>query len=63
MYWIQNGAMNISALSLQKARHLAAHLRTTRHAGTGWNHHSDRDLARESQEIYVIAQYRRDAAL
>ena len=55
--------MNISALSLQKARHLAAHLRTTRHAGTGWNHHSDRDLARESQEIYVIAQYRRDAAL
>ncbi len=48
--------MTTASLSIQKARALAAHFRTSRHSGRGWNQHSDRDLARESQELYLMAQ-------
>ena len=48
--------MNTSHLSLQKARSLAHRLRTSRHDGRGWETHGDRDLARESHEIYLLAQ-------
>jgi hypothetical protein len=48
--------MNTSSISLQKARNLAHSLRTSRHHGRGWSQHSDRDLVREQQEIYLIAQ-------
>jgi hypothetical protein len=48
--------MHTSSLSLQKARNLAHSLRTSRHHGRGWSQHTDRDLVRESQEIYLIAQ-------
>ena len=48
--------MTTHHLSLQKARSLAHRLRTTRHNGRGWEAHVDRDLARESHEIYLLAQ-------
>lgn len=48
--------MNTSSLSVQKARALAARLRTSRHHGRGWSQHTDRDLVRESHELYVMAQ-------
>lgn len=48
--------MNSATLSVQKARALAASLRTSRHHGRGWTQHVDRDLVRESQELYLIAQ-------
>ena len=48
--------MNTASLSLQKARNLASSLRTSRHHGRGWSAHVDRDLVREQQEIYLLAQ-------
>ncbi|HSO63827.1 MAG TPA: hypothetical protein VLQ78_01895 [Ornithinibacter sp.] len=48
--------MNTASLSLHKARSLAHSLRTNRRNGGGWSHHTDRDLVRESQELYLIAQ-------
>jgi hypothetical protein len=48
--------MNTASISLQKARSLAHSLRTSRHNGRGWTQHVDRDLVREQQEIYLIAQ-------
>jgi hypothetical protein len=48
--------MTPKTLSLMKARHLASALRTSRHHGGGWSAHSDRDLARASEEIHVLAQ-------
>ena len=48
--------MNTAAVSVQKARTLAASFRAHRHAGRGWTQVQDRDLARESQELYFIAQ-------
>ena len=48
--------MNTASLSLQKARSLAHSLRTSRRNGGGWSQHTDRDLVREQQEIYLIAQ-------
>jgi hypothetical protein len=48
--------MTTATLSVQKARALAAQFRTSRHNGRGWNQHSDRDLVRESQELYLMAQ-------
>ena len=48
--------MNTSSLSVQKARALAAQFRTSRHNGRGWTDHTDRDLVRESQELYLMAQ-------
>mgnify|MGYP000978953309 CR=1 FL=1 len=50
--------MNAASLSLQKARSLASALRTSRHHGRGWTEHVDRDLVRESQELYLLAQSR-----
>ena len=55
-YTGHHGVMNTSSLSLQKARNLAHSLRTSRHHGRGWSQHTDRDLVRESQELYLIAQ-------
>ena len=48
--------MNSATISVQKARALASSLRTSRHHGRGWTQHADRDLVRESQELYLIAQ-------
>jgi len=48
--------MNTASVSLQKARSLAHNLRTSRHNGRGWSQHVDRDLVREQQEIYLLAQ-------
>ena len=50
--------MNTSFLSFQKARALASSMRTSRHHGRGWSEHADRDLVRESQELYLLAQSR-----
>ncbi|WP_377639682.1 hypothetical protein [Oryzobacter terrae] len=48
--------MNTATLSVQRARALAAQFRTSRHHGRGWSQHTDRDLVRESQELYLMAQ-------
>ncbi|MBM6399187.1 hypothetical protein [Phycicoccus sonneratiae] len=48
--------MNTASLSVQKARALAAGLRTNRTAGRGWTSHVDRDLVREANELYVLSQ-------
>jgi hypothetical protein len=48
--------MNTSHLSLGKARRLAQSLRTTRMAGRSWNQNADRDLTRETHELYLLAQ-------
>jgi hypothetical protein len=48
--------MNTAATSLQKARALASSLLTSRHHGRGWTEHADRDLARQSHELYLITQ-------
>lgn len=48
--------MNAASLSVQKARALAANLRTSRRAGRGWETAVDRDLARETYELYYLAQ-------
>ncbi len=48
--------MNTSHLSIQKARSLASRLRTSRHSGRGWDGAVDRDLVRETHEIYLLAQ-------
>jgi hypothetical protein len=48
--------MNNASNSVQKARALASSLRTNRHHGRGWTEHSDRDLARQSHELYLITQ-------
>lgn len=53
--WIIEG-MNTASLSVQKARALAAQFRTSRQNGRGWSQHTDRDLVRESQELYLMAQ-------
>ena len=50
--------MNTSFLSFHKARSLASSLRTSRQHGRGWTEHVDRDLVRESQELYLLAQSR-----
>ena len=50
------GPMNSATISVQRARALASSLRTSRHHGRGWTQHVDRDLVRESQELYLIAQ-------
>ncbi len=48
--------MNAATLSVQKARALAASLRTSRMSGRGWDGQVDRDLVRETHEIYLLAQ-------
>ena len=48
--------MNSASTSVQKVRSLASSLRTTRHHGRGWSEHADRDLARQSHELYLLTQ-------
>lgn len=48
--------MNSAIHSVQKVRSLASSLRTTRHHGHGWTEHADRDLARQSHELYLLTQ-------
>ena len=48
--------MNSAYTSIQKARALASSLRTGRQHGRGYTEHSDRDLARQSHELYLITQ-------
>ena len=48
--------MRNTIFTADQARTLAARLRTSRHHGGGWSAHADRDMARESFEIQVIAQ-------
>ncbi|MFQ6171143.1 hypothetical protein ACK8HX_06015 [Oryzobacter sp. R7] len=48
--------MNTASLSVQKARAIASQFRTSRQAGRGWTQHTDRDLVRESHELYLMAQ-------
>jgi hypothetical protein len=48
--------MNTATLSVQKARALAASLRTNRSTGRGWDGSVDRDLVREANELYVLSQ-------
>jgi len=50
------GCMNSRSHTLQKARSLAHSLRTSRTHGGGWSQHVDRDMVREQQEIFLIAQ-------
>ena len=50
--------MNAATFSLDKARSLASTLRTSRRNGRGWTEHVDRDLIRESHELYLLAQTR-----
>jgi len=52
--------MRNSFFSVDKARSIAAHLRTSRHYGGGWSAHADRDMAREFTEIHVMAQSSHD---
>lgn len=48
--------MNTAALTLHKARALASSLLTTRHHGYGASAAQDRDLARETNELYLLSQ-------
>jgi hypothetical protein len=48
--------MNTAHLSIQKARSIASRLRTSRHDGRGWDGSVDRDLVRETHELYLLAQ-------
>lgn len=48
--------MIAATLSIQKARSLAAALRTTRREGRGWYAQADRDLSREATELYYLSQ-------
>ena len=50
------GDMNTSHLSIHKARSFASRLRTSRRDGRGWDGAVDRDLVRETHEIYLLAQ-------
>lgn len=55
-----NGVMRTSILSIEKARSIASQLRTSRHYGGGWSAHADRDIARETTEIHLMAQSSHD---
>ncbi len=48
--------MRTTFVSLEKARSIASQLRTSRRHGGGWSAHADRDMARETFEIQVMAQ-------
>jgi hypothetical protein len=52
--------MRHTIFSADKARSIASRLRTSRHHGGGWSAHADRDMARETFEIQVIAQASHD---
>ncbi len=55
--------MRTSIFTSDKARTIAARLRTSRHHGGGWSAHADRDMAREAFEIHVIAQTSHDRVI
>ena len=48
--------MNTAHHSLHRARSLASRLRANRHHGRGWDGAVDRDLVRETHDIYLLAQ-------
>ena len=52
--------MRNTFFSVDTARTIAAHLRTSRRHGGGWSAHADRDIAREANEIHVMAQSSHD---
>ncbi len=52
--------MRTPIISFEKARTIASRLRTSRHYGGGWSANADRDIARESYEIHVMAQSSHD---
>lgn len=55
--------MRNTIFTADKARTIAARLRTSRHHGTGWSAHADRDMARELFEIHAIAQTSHDRVI
>lgn len=55
-----NEGMRTTIFSSERARTIAARLRTSRHHGGGWSAHADRDMAREAFEIHVMAQSSHD---
>ncbi len=55
--------MRTTTFTADKARSIAARLRTSRHHGGGWSTHADRDMARESFELQVIAQTSHDRVI
>ena len=48
--------MTTAHLSFEKARSLAHRMRASRHDARGWDGHVDRDLVRETHELYLLAQ-------
>lgn len=54
--WRDTSYMNTATLTIQKARALASSLITSRHHGYGASMAQDRDLARETHELYLISQ-------
>lgn len=46
-------------LTIRSARELAARLVRHPHAGSTWSARTDRDLARESEELMALAQLQR----
>ena len=52
--------MRTPIFTSERARSIAARLRTSRHHGGGWSAHADRDMAREAFEIHVMAQSSHD---
>ena len=50
--------MRNTFFSVDTARNIADRLRTSRHHGGGWSAHADRDIAREANEIHLMAQSR-----
>jgi hypothetical protein len=47
-------------LTAQSARALADRFRRHRHIGNGWNTMTDRDLAREGHELFMMSAAMRD---
>ena len=48
--------MNKASTSVHKVLGLASSLRTSRHHGHATTEHTDRDLARQSHELYILTQ-------
>ena len=48
--------MTLTTSAIQKALAHAASRRTSKTAGRGWDQHSDRDLARQTHDLYYLAQ-------
>ncbi len=56
IWWAHTRGMRNPIFTADRARTLASRLRTSRHYGGGWSAHADRDMARETFEIQVMAQ-------